>query len=133
MLDIPLNHKTIFVLDHSSHFASSSEQPIEFDAPVKPKATTSAAQQQAAVPTPLKFNPLVKSLWTCNVEAILEYSRIVYDLFAPNEKLIRLMVTKVDMPLNSWNENEQTLEHVEYNFLALYIIELAVNMRLLCF
>ena len=61
----------------------------------------------------MKLNPLVKSLWTCNVESIIEFSRIVYDLF-PLDKLIRLMVTKVDMPLNSWSENEQGLEHVVF-------------------
>lgn len=111
MHKIPLNHKTIFVLDHSGHFALSSEQPIEFDAPVKPKAATSAA---AAPPPTQKLNPLTKCLWSCNIEALLEFSRIVYDLH-PQDKLIRLMVTKFDIPLNSWLPNEQGLEHVSRN------------------
>lgn len=115
MLKTPLNHKTIFVLDHSSHFASACEQPIEFDAAVKPKTASAGGASQASAAQNQKLNPLVKSLWTCNVESVLEYSRIVYDLF-PQDKLIRLMVTKVDVPLNSWSEEEQGLEHVNiYN------------------
>ena len=35
--------------------------------------------------------PIMKSLWTCNVEAVLEYVRVVYDLF-PRNKLVCLAV-----------------------------------------
>lgn len=115
MPTIPINHKTIFVFDHSNHFALSSDQPIEFDVPIKAKSTTSTAVAVNPSPQPhQKLNPLVKSLWTCNVEATLEYARIVYDLFPQLDKLIRVMITKVDLPLNSWMDNEQSLEHVRF-------------------
>lgn len=103
-----MNHKTIFLFDHSAYFSNSCEQPIEFDAAGKSK-TQQPQQSHNALNS--KLNPLYKSLWTCNIESVLEYSRIVYDLF-PENKLIRLMVTKLDTPLNGWNESEQGLDHV---------------------
>lgn len=109
MYNIPINHKTIFVLDHSNYFASSCGQSIDIDTSFKLKSTPAIPNLDINSQS-LKLNPIIKSLWTCNVEAVLEYSRIVFDLFPEQEKLIRLMVTKVDMPLNSWSEND--LDHV---------------------
>lgn len=104
MLNIPINHKTVFLFDHSNNFAINCGQTFEFDAN-KPKS--SSHQQQISH----KLEPLNKSLWTCCIEAAFEYSRIVYDLF-PENKLIRMIVTKLDIPLNSWNESEQSLENL---------------------
>jgi len=109
MSSIPINHKTVFLFDHSSYFANNCGQTFEFDSS-KPK--TSQQQQQQQQQHHQKLDPLNKSLWTCCIEAAFEYSRIVYDLFPAESKLIRMIVTKLDMPLNTWNENEQTLEHV---------------------
>lgn len=103
MFNISINHKTVFLFDHSSYFASQCGQTFEFDAN-KPKSSSHQQQTQ-------KLEPLNKSLWTCCIEAAFEYSRIVYDLY-PENKLIRMVVTKLDIPLNSWNETEQGLEYV---------------------
>jgi len=72
----PITHKTVIVLDRRSYFLESSQQPVEFDMPVKSK-----------VPGVIPLAPITKSLWTCNVEAVLEYIRVVYDLF-PSNKLV---------------------------------------------
>jgi len=107
MFNIPLNHKTVFLFDHCNFFANNCGQTFEFDAINKSKHTQQAHQNLN------KFKPLSKSLWSCNIEATLEYARIVYDLF-PENKLIRLVVTKLETPLNSWTESEQGLDHVKY-------------------
>lgn len=109
MSNTPLNHKTLFVFDHSSYFLASCGQTFEFDVP--PKSKQSANPQAQASNAHLKLNPLNKSLWSCNVESAIEFARIVYDLF-PENKLIRMMTSRLDRTLNTWNDSEQGLEHV---------------------
>jgi hypothetical protein len=104
-MNIPMNHKTIFLLDHCNYFSSYCGETFEFDIINKPKLT---AQNQTNLN---KFPPLQKTIWSCLVESIIEYSRIVYDLF-PDNKLLRLLVTKMDNSLNSWDPNEQGLDHL---------------------
>jgi len=72
----PITHKTVIILDRCPFFLESSQQPVEFDMPVKSK-----------VPGIIPLAPIIKSLWTCNVEAVLEYIRVVYDVF-PSNKLV---------------------------------------------
>lgn len=72
----PVEHKTIFVLDHSPLFANSCKQSIEYD--VLSKTRT---------PGIIPAAPIMKSLWTCNIEVIAEYMRIVYDIF-PFKRLV---------------------------------------------
>lgn len=72
------NHKTIFVLDHTPYFGISSDFPIDFDTGAKNRGP-------GFVPLP----PVCKSLWTCSVEAAVEYCRIVWDLF-PEGKLVSI-------------------------------------------
>ncbi|PRD20101.1 UNVERIFIED_CONTAM: asun [Trichonephila clavipes] len=56
--------------------------------------------------------PLSKSLWTCSVEAAIEYCRIVWDIF-PTEKLIRFIVSDTSsLTLNSWSQDQQNLNHL---------------------
>ncbi len=103
-MNIPINHKTIFLFDHCTYFASSSNTRVDIDvASLKNKPHPSAQAQ--------RLEPLNKTLWTCSLEAAIEYARIVYDLF-PDSKLIRMIVTKFDCALNSWNLNDQGLDHL---------------------
>ncbi|XP_013169023.1 PREDICTED: protein asunder [Papilio xuthus] len=96
----PTNHKTIFVLDHTPYFGISSDFPIEFD--------VSKSRGPGYVPLP----PVCKSLWTCSVEAAVEYCRIVWDLF-PEGKLIRFVVSdSAAHLLNTWTEAQQNLTHI---------------------
>uniref|UniRef100_A0A182NG84 Protein asunder n=1 Tax=Anopheles dirus TaxID=7168 RepID=A0A182NG84_9DIPT len=91
-----INHKTVFVLDHTPYFGISCESPIDCDF-IKSK-----------IPVP----PISKSLWTCAVEASVEYCRIAYDLF-PVGKLIRFVVSDTAAHIvNTWNTNTQSLTHI---------------------
>lgn len=102
-MNIPINHKTIFLFDHSNYFSSSSNCKVDFDVAYKNKSASNTHMQ--------KLEPLNKSLWTSSLEAAFEYSRIVYDLF-PESKLIRTVVTKFDCALNGWNIADQGLENL---------------------
>lgn len=75
-MTFPVSHKTIFVLDHSSYFTQSCNQPIEYDV-LKSKGS-------GVIPAA----PITKSLWTCNVEGLQEYLRIVFDIY-PKDKLVK--------------------------------------------
>ncbi|XP_048482638.1 protein asunder [Plutella xylostella] len=96
----PTNHKTIFVLDHTPYFGISSENPIDFD--------VSKNRGPGYVPLP----PVCKSLWTCSVEAAVEYCRIVWDLF-PEGKLVRFVISdSAAHILNTWVTVQQNLTHL---------------------
>ncbi|XP_049869046.1 protein asunder [Pectinophora gossypiella] len=96
----PINHKTIFVLDHTPYFGISSDNPIDFD--------VSKSRGPGYVPLP----PICKSLWTCSVEAAVEYCRIVWDLF-PEGKLVRFVISDSSAHiLNTWATTQQNLTHI---------------------
>ncbi|XP_026317481.1 protein asunder [Hyposmocoma kahamanoa] len=96
----PTNHKTIFVLDHTPYFGISSDNPIDFD--------VSKSRGPGCVPLP----PICKSLWTCSVEAAVEYCRVVWDLF-PEGKLVRFVISdSAAHILNTWAVTQQNLTHI---------------------
>jgi len=71
----PVSHKTVILLDRSPTFLTeSSKHYVDFDMFMKSKG-----------PGIIPLAPIAKSLWTCNVEAALEYARVVYDLFPANK------------------------------------------------
>lgn len=105
-MNIPINHKTIFLFDHSNYFATYSNTTVEFDVANKNKSSSSNVQ---------KLEPLNKTLWTSSVESAIEFSRIVYDLF-PENKLIRIAISKSDYAFpNNWNNGEQGLDSVHFS------------------
>lgn len=94
------NHKTIFVIDHTPYFGVSCEDPMEFD--------LGKTRGLGNIPSP----QISKSLWTCSVEAAVEYCRIVWDLF-PEGKLIRFIASNsTAQRFNSWSKSEQNISHV---------------------
>ncbi|KAK2176786.1 hypothetical protein NP493_640g02004 [Ridgeia piscesae] len=98
-MSFPHSHKTVIVLDRSPHFLRSSKQNVEFDVFTKSR-----------VPGIIPLAPIVKSLWTCNVEAAIEYCRIVYDIY-PQNKLIQLVLSDtVATTVNSWEQQEQNIQ-----------------------
>lgn len=97
MMAFPLNHKTVFVLDHSCNFSLPCEQ-VDFDFH-KSRAMTNPAY------TPI--GPIGKTIWTCATESALEYCRIVWDIF-PEDKLIQFVVCDQDgKSVNSWKAEDQ--------------------------
>ncbi|KAH9494542.1 Integrator complex subunit 13 [Bulinus truncatus] len=87
-MTFPVSHKTVFILDRSSYFAQSCNQPMDYDI-LKSKGS-------GVIPAA----PIYKSLWTCNVEGLQEYLRIVFDIY-PREKHIRVVAGSA--ALNPWN------------------------------
>merc|ERR1712223_93042 len=99
-MSFPLSHKTIFLLDQSNAFAHACER-IEIEA-----AKSSASNQHAGfIPMP----HVDKSIWTSATESVLEYCRIVWDIFPPvnddcnDQRLIRLVI---------FNEKDATTQKV---------------------
>ncbi|XP_039263704.2 integrator complex subunit 13-like [Styela clava] len=91
-----INHKTIFVLDHGPSMKESSKQTIDFDIFMK-------SRPQGMIP----LAPITKSLWTCCMEALCEYCRIVWDIF-PREKFLQFVVSDTtSKTLNTWNPKDQ--------------------------
>ena len=86
------NHKAVFVLDHTPYFGISAESIVDL------------------VPT---GPPISRSLWTCSVEASIEYCRIVWDLYPLGEKLIRFVVSDMAAHIvNTWGGATQNLNHI---------------------
>ena len=95
----PVNHKTVFVLDHSPVFGQACA-PLDLDQMMKTRAGANAGHNYIPLP------PVYKSMWTCAAEAVLEYCRIVWDIFPTEEKLIEVVVSGHGR-LTSWDEAEQ--------------------------
>eukprot|EP00102_Acyrthosiphon_pisum_P011212 XP_008179867.1 PREDICTED: protein asunder-like [Acyrthosiphon pisum] len=97
----PANHKTTFVVDHTPYFGLASNSHIKMVFTKRPSPVT-----------------IFKSMWTCSIEAVLEYCRIVWDLF-PGGKLIRVISSDIESRnLNNWSSNQQNvnfmLQHLSY-------------------
>ncbi|XP_015795275.1 integrator complex subunit 13 [Tetranychus urticae] len=107
----PISHKTVIVLDNSYRFLSTScGQPLDYDVCHKMKGGTPSGI--------IPLAPLAKSLWTSSVEAIQEYSRIVYDVFPGGERLLSLVTCdeigfKIAM---GWNNEQQNLSNLNACF-----------------
>ena len=72
--------KTIVILERKAVFSSYSKLSVDLDgASSKAKGSSKSTTQGL---------PVYKSIWTCMVEASVEYCRVVYDLF-PSYNLVR--------------------------------------------
>lgn len=70
----PTNYKTTFVIEHSAKFLQSSNEAYEFD--------VGNNKNKASV---IPLAALCKSHWTSSIEAGLEFSRIIYDIFGKSK------------------------------------------------
>ena len=75
------NHKVVLMLDKSTRMLKSSDCSFDIE---------SASKQRATGTPVIPMAPLFKTLWTCNVEASVEFCRVVFDLFS-NKKLVNLL------------------------------------------
>jgi len=103
MMTFPASHKTVFLLDQSSLFAQPCEE-IEVE---------SAKSSQSGFPPVSK---IAKSIWTSATESVLEYCRIVWDIFPPvcddwnDHKLIRLVLfneKETKKVISTWGRKQQ--------------------------
>ncbi len=102
-MSYPLSHKSVVILDKSNYYLQTNcEQSFEFD------VINKSRQPSGIIP----LSPISKSLWTCSVEAIAEYCRIVWDIFPNGERLIRFVVCGTDSAdsVNDWNCEQHNLE-----------------------
>ncbi|KAK8735783.1 hypothetical protein OTU49_005315 [Cherax quadricarinatus] len=117
-MTFPTSHKTVFVMDHS--LTTSSGVKLEMDSFSKSRSSSGSNSQPLVQPMNLiPLLPVTKSLWTCAVEAITEYCRIVWDIF-PGTRLIRFIaVDKTTHKLSSWNLEDQSLTNLMNAFMML--------------
>ncbi|XP_015363782.1 PREDICTED: protein asunder homolog [Diuraphis noxia] len=102
----PANHKTTFVVDHTPYFGLASNSHIKMDFTKRPSG---------GIPPP----PIFKSMWTCSIEAVLEYCRIVWDLF-PEGKLIRVISSDMQSRnLNNWSSSQQNVNYMLHHLSSL--------------
>ena len=61
-------------------------------------------------------NTLPKSVWTCCVEAVSEYCRVVLDLFPEQHQVCVAAVDEAGkcQPINSWRDEDQDITKVGY-------------------
>ncbi|KRZ14640.1 Protein asunder -like protein [Trichinella zimbabwensis] len=73
-----------FVLDHGTYFAQRCSQPVKVNRPSFPQSSKTNAEDK-----PFKWSP---SIWSCTVQALFEYRRIVCDLFGDPGKICIILV-----------------------------------------
>lgn len=116
-----ISNKTVFVLDRATYFTHvSSGHLIDGDSLKDNKKTAHIYAEHSSI------KPFDRSLWTCTVEAVVGYSRLVWDLFSPDERSISIlsMGPQVTLPMNetseptfiekicTWQADNQNLEHL---------------------
>ncbi|PAA52267.1 hypothetical protein BOX15_Mlig015828g1 [Macrostomum lignano] len=99
----PVNHKTVIVIDHSQSFSMSSNEMINLD--------NIGGSKHAAAGNRIQL--FSKTLWTCAVEAVLEYCRIVLDLFPCDEKVFSLVSADDEARvLTAWFSEDQIYDQL---------------------
>jgi hypothetical protein len=106
---VQVMEKTVVVVAANNFMSASCGQSIAFDLTPSGKG---GSGKGAGGPGPTKQH-ISKSLWTCCVEAVCDYCRIVFDLF-PNQ--YQVCVAGVDeakcQPINSWRDEDQEMGKV---------------------
>lgn len=60
---------------------------------------------------------ITKTLWTCCVEAVTEYCRIIFDLFPDDYQVCVAAADEVKChPINTWRDEDQELTKVQFGF-----------------
>ncbi|CAF3254215.1 unnamed protein product [Rotaria sp. Silwood2] len=111
-----MNHqrsKTVLILDHSSFFARPSG--VTFNVNVQNTDQQQQQQQQQQDQINNENTIGMKSLWTCVVECVLEYCRILFDIFE-DDALITLIVTGIDQRDQSscWNRYKNLSQCMDF-------------------
>ncbi len=110
----PISHKTVFVMDRGPAFSMPCVQ-VEFDFH---RARAGGAGGAMAAHGYIPSAPVTKTMWTTATESVLEYCRLVWDLF-PTDRLVRFLVAGSDFEpasINSWDETEQNPSTVSTGF-----------------
>lgn len=100
--------KTVVVVAANSLSSAACGQNITFDLTLgKTKAPASSAASKS----------IIKNLWSCAVEAVCEYCRIVFDLFPDQNQVCVAAVDEAKcQPINSWRDEDQEIGKVLSGF-----------------
>jgi len=115
-----ISEKTVFILDRSPYFTHvSSGHSINGDCLKDSKKTAHLYTNQPNI------EPFDRSLWTCTIESVVGYSRLVWDLFTPDQRCISILsvgpnnsvIEKKSEPvliekICSWQDEDQNLDHL---------------------
>ncbi|XP_046853140.1 integrator complex subunit 13-like isoform X2 [Xenia sp. Carnegie-2017] len=94
--------KTSIILDHRPKLLGPSRVLVDIDSV---GAKTKGGSKSHGL-------TIFKSVWTCMVEASVEYSRVIFDLF-PSQYLVKLIVSDTKAySINSWGEKEQCISQL---------------------
>ncbi|ODM99401.1 Protein asunder [Orchesella cincta] len=136
-----LHTKTVILMDHSQHLKEASGIQIEIDIGMMGGSRLRGGRKPEEEGfgrghnwnyIPNFFPPVMKTLWTCAVENVIEYARIVYDVFA-DERLLRILLCQSTQGqtlwLNTWesvptnysgkqvgNVNQQSIPYITEAF-----------------
>ena len=106
--------KTVLVVVGNNLSSSPCGQVIALDLPQGGGGGVGGGKGGKGVIPGKAIPSIPKSVWTCNVEAVSEYCRVVLDLF-PN--LYQVCVAAVDeakcQPINSWRDEDQDISKVD--------------------
>lgn len=83
--------KTIFILDHSPSMSRKVQKPVNL----------SYALEKASKTTDAPKIEVAQTLWTCAVQAMSEYCRIVWDIFG-NERSVLFFVGDYNRTPKEW-------------------------------
>ncbi len=96
--------KTVLVAVYNSFSTYPCGQGIGLELALAGK--TSKASSVKSIP---------KSVWTCCVEAVSEYCRVVLDLFPDKHQVCVAAVDETKcQPINSWRDEDQQFAKVNY-------------------
>ena len=96
--------KTVIVLDRTAKFLAQTKQHIDLDSGGKRSSGKKGSSGGL----------VYKSLWTCCVEAAVEYSRILYDLF-PSRHLVSMASRVGQQRQHCTTHNNQTAIYLLYS------------------
>ncbi|KAL1283891.1 Integrator complex subunit [Trichinella pseudospiralis] len=92
-----------FVLDHGTYFAQRCSQPVKVNRPSFPQSSRTNAEDK-----PFKWSP---SIWSCTVQALFEYRRIVCDLYGDPGKICIILVDQCCRTLDTkFLHSDETLD-----------------------
>ncbi len=111
--------KTVIVLAANSLSSCECGQGITFEVTGASRGSKSSASKT-----------ITKTIWSCSVEAVLEYCRIVFDLF-PDQ--CQMCVAAVDeakcQPVNSWRDEDQEIVKVRSQLVSITTALLYLHAR----
>jgi len=96
--------ETCIIVDRCSQFLQNSGSKLEIDPSQKSRGTLSF------------LSTLQKTTWTCIVEGVTEYCRIVYDIFPISHKIQVLSSDEAVSNVNNFDEESQTIQHILKGF-----------------